>query len=354
MTPERTEWSVVIVNFDAGDLLVRCVASVMAQDEARTEVIIIDNASSDGSADRTAARYPAIRVLRNEVNAGFPKAVNQGIEAARGHRILILNPDAELSAGVFRAAALALEPTGPYDLVTFSQQDDPALEYSTGALMSTAEILGQVVLRRRGRARLGEVVSVGHESFRTVVKGYLSGYCLAGNACLLRSLGGFDHRLFWAEDVDLCARAVKAGAVLGVCTSVGVVHDRSYTRQRNPGLVTFFQFTSKIGYARRHSPRSAALITAAVTVVAALRWARMAVRRRDSHSADKARGYLAVLHHVYTRGWRRPEGWDPQQVALLRQATVDLGDSAGRVRIRARNSVGHHSCGSSEEEPKGG
>jgi GT2 family glycosyltransferase len=178
------------------------------------------------------------------------------------------------------------------------------------------EILRQLVLRRRGAATLGPITTIGAHEFRPVVSGYLSGYCLIAERATLQGLGGFDPALFWVEDVDLSARAHESGLALGVCTDVEVVHEQTSTRRRHVALVTFFQMTAKIGYARRHSPTSVGLVATVVAAVAAIRWVWFAAVRRgvpDAH--HKARAYRAVMR----RGWRLPAGWDPNAVDRLRR-----------------------------------
>ncbi|MCJ7832188.1 MAG: glycosyltransferase, partial [Actinobacteria bacterium] len=91
---------VVIVNYNAGDHLLRCVASVFERaGGADVDVIVVDNDSHDGSARRVEAAYPQVRLIANPHNRGFGSAVNQGIASGRAGWILALNPDAELSEG---------------------------------------------------------------------------------------------------------------------------------------------------------------------------------------------------------------------------------------------------------------
>mgnify|MGYP000243526410 CR=1 FL=1 len=104
----------VVVNFNAGDALARCVESVLAQ-KLGVRLVVVDNASSDGSADRVGELYGRrddVRVLRNDDNPGFARAVNQGAAdpACRDARyLLILNPDCEFMPGALRSLLAALE-----------------------------------------------------------------------------------------------------------------------------------------------------------------------------------------------------------------------------------------------------
>lgn len=93
--------SVVIVNFNAGDYLAAAVDSVLGQAEVETEVIVVDNASSDGSLQSLRARVPAgsIRIIELDDNYGFAHACNAGITVSRGGAVLLLNPDCRMHDG---------------------------------------------------------------------------------------------------------------------------------------------------------------------------------------------------------------------------------------------------------------
>ena len=85
--------SVILVAWNSRADLERCLPSLMAQKYPNCEIIVVDNGSSDGSADWVASYYPKMRLLRNEKNVGFAAAVNQGFAAARGEVLVELNPD---------------------------------------------------------------------------------------------------------------------------------------------------------------------------------------------------------------------------------------------------------------------
>ena len=81
---DRAVVSVVVVSYNTKDWIVRCLDSLAASTSHELDVIVVDNASRDGSADAVAAALPGATVIRNEWNLGFARAVNQGAEAAKG------------------------------------------------------------------------------------------------------------------------------------------------------------------------------------------------------------------------------------------------------------------------------
>jgi GT2 family glycosyltransferase len=90
MTPEV---SVIIVNWNTRDLLCGCLASLLAETSAAHEIIVIDNASTDGSSAMVADEFPSVSLIANTNNRGFAAANNQGLAVACGKHVLLLNPD---------------------------------------------------------------------------------------------------------------------------------------------------------------------------------------------------------------------------------------------------------------------
>jgi N-acetylglucosaminyl-diphospho-decaprenol L-rhamnosyltransferase len=94
--------AVVIVNYNSGEDVTHAARSAMdAAGDARVEVVVVDNHSRDGSADRAEAALPGIRVIRSLRNGGFGSAANVGMRATATPWVFLLNPDARVSAGTF-------------------------------------------------------------------------------------------------------------------------------------------------------------------------------------------------------------------------------------------------------------
>src|SRR5260370_5927809 len=87
--------AVVIVSFNVRDLLRGCLQSILAQSDRGTDVVVVDNASSDGSTEMVSREFPQVRLIKNSRNGGFSSASNQGIAATHALYVLSLNPDTE-------------------------------------------------------------------------------------------------------------------------------------------------------------------------------------------------------------------------------------------------------------------
>jgi hypothetical protein len=104
-----TDVSIVIVNWNTREITRNCLRSIReAAGPVEREVIVVDNASSDGSVDMIAAEFPEVRLIRNDANRGFAAANNQGMAVARGRYVLLLNSDTLVVDGaVAKAVAFA-------------------------------------------------------------------------------------------------------------------------------------------------------------------------------------------------------------------------------------------------------
>ena len=223
--------SVVIVSYNTRDWLARCLEALpAAATDHDLEVIVVDNASADGSADLVAAEFPGVRLLRSDLNLGFGRAVNLGAAEAKGDYLLLVNPDGFLEAGaVDRLVAFArhhpdvvvaggrtLTPDG--DLDPRSCWAAPSL----WSLLSSALMLSTL---RPGSRRLDPEAmgDFARDEVRTV--DIVTGCLLLIALDDWRALGGFDERYFmYGEDADLCLRAAATGRRCAITPDAVMVH----------------------------------------------------------------------------------------------------------------------------------
>jgi hypothetical protein len=196
--------SVVIVNWNGGPGLLDCVASVAGEATPAREVILVDNAASDGSTAAARTRFAAVRIVETGANLGFAAGANRGAAVARGDVLVFVNPDACLLPG--------------------------ALGLLVDALLRVprAGIAGGGLVDERGRwqpgaARFGPVrhllLDTTPGRFAARLRraphpvDWVYGTFMAVRRDLFQQLGGFDPRYFvYGEDLDLCYRAGRVGA----------------------------------------------------------------------------------------------------------------------------------------------
>ena len=249
---------VVIVNFNAGEALLRAVASVLASREP-LRLVVADNASTDGSCEKLRNRYARnqrLEILENAQNLGFARAVNACAMNAAEPFLLILNPDCELHAGTLAALREALE-KDPQAALAAPRVLDNKGRVQRGTLRSFPEpwkaLLTASGLSRLGRwiPRLRGVDASGHglpaETCRVEA---VSGACMLLRTGAFQELGGFDEGFgLHFEDLDLMYRLHSQHKYCLYVPSAKAYHQQGTSsrsrpwwvhRQKHLGMQRFF------------------------------------------------------------------------------------------------------------------
>ena len=216
--------SVIVVNWNGRHWLEGCLAALERQRGVRHEVILVDNGSSDGSADYVSARFPGTRVVRLGANRGFSGGNNAGAREARGRFLAFLNNDTEAEPDWLGGLVAGLE-----------SHPDAGLAASRVVYLDAPETIDSA---GDGWTWYGAAFKRGHgqPASRWLTPGETFGAC--GAACLIRrplfeALGGFDERLFVTfEDVDLSYRVRLAGYTCRYVPGAIVRHAGSATLGR--------------------------------------------------------------------------------------------------------------------------
>ena len=230
MTDEpRPDLAVVIVNYNAGDYLVRCLASLEdAVGDASAEIVVVDNDSRDGSAQRALRSHLRVRLMVNDTNRGFAAAVNQGIRATTAPFVLLLNPDAEFVSGTLGGLLkVARDRPGAGAIGPLVREPDGSIYPSARKVPSIAEGLGHSFLGPfwpgNPFTRSYTMARWDRRSERPVE--WLSGACVLLSRRALDEVGLFDERFFmYVEDVDMCQRLRAAGWEVLFSPELEVVH----------------------------------------------------------------------------------------------------------------------------------
>jgi hypothetical protein len=204
--------SVVVVSYNAREHLATCLDAVTGRGH---EVIVVDNGSSDGSAELVRERFPAVLLLEEE-NRGYGAGMNAGFARASGEWVLILNSDAwPLGDGIERLRAVAerdpgIGIAGPRLLYPDGSLQRSVRGYPTLWRLAT-EYLFLRKLAPRTRA-LNALYGAGFDHASEREAEYLMGAVLLARKAALDEVGGFDEAFFmFSEEVDLCYRVRQAG-----------------------------------------------------------------------------------------------------------------------------------------------
>jgi GT2 family glycosyltransferase len=225
LTPEL---AAVIVNYNAGPELASALQSIADEMGSRGwEAVVVDNASIDGSSDLASVFTPHARVVRNAVNVGFGRGVNQGVAASTAPFILIMNPDCRLEHGALatmraeldgrrRCAIVGPRVLDPDGSEQGSARGDP--DMLTGLFGRTGllrNLLPSSSVSRRNVVSNGQSATVD----------WVSGACMLVRRAAFDEVGGFDARyfLYW-EDADLCRRLRARGHEIRYVPAATAVH----------------------------------------------------------------------------------------------------------------------------------
>src|SRR5262249_10888165 len=177
---------------------------------AAAELVVVDNASRDGSADLVAESASGARVLRNPENVGYARAVNRGIAASGGRHVLVLNPDCQVIPGAIETLARFLDDRRDAGIAAPRiLNPDGTLEYSARAfpgpltfLFNRYSLLTRL-FPRNPFSRRYLLTDWDHESERDV--DWVSGACMLVRREAVAKVGGMDEAFFmFNEDVDCC------------------------------------------------------------------------------------------------------------------------------------------------------
>jgi len=232
------ELSVAIVSYNAREELSACLESIYGGVHPDLEVIVADNASTDGSASMVRDRFPQADLVTLESNVGFSRANNVCWRRAESDLIVFLNADTIVPQGAFeRMLVLMRTRTELGALGPLLRNDDGSVQMSFGSMLSPTSELGQKIVNagyRNGAGPLRRYVERRHARERTV--DWVSGACLVTRRSLLETIDGFDEAFFlYSEDVDLCARIRKTGAKILFTPQIEITHlkGRSMSKVRD-------------------------------------------------------------------------------------------------------------------------
>lgn len=241
--PLHCDLSIIIVNWNTRDLLAECLRSIgecglriadlsasnkpihQFSNLPTTEVFVVDNASSDGSAAMVREQFPWVRLIENRENVGFARANNQALHLASGRYILLLNPDTEVHPGALEALVAFMDATpGAGACGARLLNADGSLQHACHPMLTP----GREFWRLSFLDRLWPLATYPMAQWDTATPRpveAIKGACLLLRREALEQIGLLDEGYFmYTEEVDLCYRLARAGWELWYVPAAVVTH----------------------------------------------------------------------------------------------------------------------------------
>lgn len=261
--------SVVIVSWNVRDLLRRCIHSVVTGAELSpdggayqigewsVEILVIDNASTDGSPEMVRDEFPRVHLIANDENRGFTAANNQGLARSRGRYLLLLNPDTEVVGDALATMLRYAEANTDVGAL------GPRLLYPDGSIQSsrrrfpafaTALVESTVVQEWWQDNRILRryyMTDTPDDAIQSV--DWVVGACLLVRRQAFEQVGGLDEGYFmYSEELDWCRRIKTGGWEIVYLPTASIIHhEGKSSEQVVPARHVYFQ-SSKVRYFRKH------------------------------------------------------------------------------------------------------
>ncbi len=263
-----TRVTVVVPSWNTRELLALCLESVISTGEGvDCEILVVENASSDGSAELARGFHPSVRLIENANNVGFARACNQGIAASRAPYLLFLNSDARLLPGTL-SALVELATLHPRCGVAGVQVRDGSGGFQASHARFPSWSQELLMLSGLGRLLCGSTYpSHGPDEARGARSvDWVSGACLFGRRAALDAVGGFDEDYFmYGEEMDLCYRMRRSGWEVWYEPAARAIHLGGGSSSRRTLEREADLYCGRVRFFRRHrGARAAAVLTAMI------------------------------------------------------------------------------------------
>lgn len=236
MSDDDASLSAVVVNYNAGHELEGCVTSLLQA--GVTDVVVVDNASTDDSYERLQATAPSVRWLPTGTNLGYGGGVNRGAPYTTGRYLVVANPDIVVQPGAVATLVARLESEKDLGLV------GPRILNADGTLYPSARRFPNLV-DALGHGLLGLMLPgnrftrryrmTGEDHSQPARVDWISGAFFVVRREVFEELSGFDSSYFmYMEDVDLCWRAGRAGWGVGYEPGAVVLHLQGRSTRQHP------------------------------------------------------------------------------------------------------------------------
>lgn len=303
MSRSRPRVSILIVTWNALPLLRQCLPSVVATDYPDFEIILADNASTDGSAEWVARTYPHVRIVRHPENWAFCRGNNEAIPHATGDYILFLNNDVEVPPDWLHPLVAVLENAPDVAAVQpklLQYADRDCFEYA-GAAGGFLDRFGYPFTR----GRIFATMEKDHGQYDTPADVFwATGAALLVRRSALEAVGPFDERFYMhMEEIDLCWRLQRRGYRIRVEPASRVYHLGCGSLPQGNPRKTYYNFRNNLLLLYKNLPPAAWRRTFPVrAVLDAAAMLRALVQRNPAEALAILRAYAAA--HTMSKAYR--------------------------------------------------
>ncbi len=261
--PASCDLSVIIVSRNTRELLRRCLVSVersLAGSGWDWETIVVDNASTDGTAALVREAFPHVRLIESGGNRGFAAANNRGLREARGRAFLLLNPDAEAVGNALPALLRELEADPALGLLgpALRRPDGTPEESRRRFPTRLTPFLESTLIQRywRDNRPLRRYYLADRPAGRRQDVDWLVGACLLARRAAVERAGGLDEAFFmYSEDLEWCARLRRDGWRIAYEPAATVIHHGGASSAQAAARRHIDFNTSKVLFYRRRYGR---------------------------------------------------------------------------------------------------
>lgn len=260
--------SVVIVSFNTGPVTLACLGSLFEWTKGITyEVLVVDNASSDGSPQMIRHAFPQVILIEQPTNIGFARACNAALVRARGRYLMLLNSDTHLVEDALTALVQALDAHPQVGAVgpRLIYPDGQTQPYSAGRAKSLWRTLKQycIPMSPVGRLHLGErLIPRSHTTSPVLYETEsISGAAMMVRREILQTVGLLDESFFlFCEDADWIERIRQAGYVIACAPDVRLIHHQGASSRQDEIRREVEAVVSNLHYFAKHSGRGSVLL----------------------------------------------------------------------------------------------
>lgn len=270
---ELFDISIIIVNWNTKELLLKCVSSIEQEiNQYKVEIIVVDNASNDGSVQALKDFYPHVKLIQNKENLGFAKANNIGIKSSSGKYVCLANSDVELRDDcLFRMYDYMdkhqqIAVLGPKVFYPDMRNQVSCTNFPT-LWNNFCEASGLHKISHLSKIFSGEYMRYYHHNAILKVDS-LVGCFLMVRRNAIDQVGLLDERFFiYAEEVDWCKRFRNAGWDIVFLPDASVIHHDASSSAKEPLRFSTELLKSQIKYWKKHRSKIAVLIFLLIIVV---------------------------------------------------------------------------------------